>query len=181
MSRTTIYVAGDDGVMHAGRAFQNSWGGAWFIWDTLWRTYIDAVGYAVGLLTLEAQQTLWALDRDSRLTVDERIALVTTFDRCLIRREDAPVVADAFDQFVARHERRRGDRACHLPLQALYLRELANAAIREIGWQQTSAAVDLWAVYLDDQDEGRPYNVATDTGHFFLFDDYPELRVPCPV
>jgi hypothetical protein len=173
MSTTAVLVAGADGVLNEGRTFANSWGGAAFVWDALWREYLSPrPGDMPPTLDRHTAERVWDLSRDERLSVYERLVLVTTFDHCLIRRTDALRVAQALDAFVARYERRRGNRACNLPLQAMYLRELAfNAEVREIGWRQSAG--DLWEVPVN---ETRPYNVQLDTAHWFLFDHYPELR-----
>lgn len=187
MSQTTICVASADGVMQRGRAFRNAWGGAWFVWDALWRAYLSRDKLSTVTLASEIErERLWRLDRDERLSIPERIALISTFDFCLIHRHEAEWVADAFDAFVKTHERRRTGRACSLPLQALYLRELAQCPeVREIGWWQQSVSADPWwfvrevesshegSVLLNDE----PYNLNKGHSHWFLFDRYPELKL----
>lgn len=186
MSQTTICVASADGVMQRGRAFRNAWGGAWFIWDALWRKYCREGDLSVLTLANERErEALWQLDRDERLLVDERIALISTFDYCLIHRQDALRVADAFDAFVTLHERRRTGRACSLPLQAIYLRELAQCPeVREIGWWQQSVSPDPWWFVREVESShgetqvlnDEPYNLNKGHSHWFLFDRYPELK-----
>jgi len=175
MSRTTVCITGRDGEVHEGRCFPNLWDGAWFVWDALWRTYVDADG-----LTHASDRTrLWALADDPRLTADERIALITTFDYAMIRKEECLQVAGALDRFAAHYERRRG-RTSSLVQQAQYLRELAaHPDVREVCWQASSSAEWLWETQQPDRvgvEETRPYNVRTDTRHWFLFDRYPHLK-----
>lgn len=164
MSYTAICVAGADGVLQQARVFRNVHGGAWFIWDALWRMYLpEGVPFAVAT-ELERQQ-LWALDRDPRLNADEQIALISTFDYCLVRRTECHRVAEAFQRFLIKHERRRATgRACTLSLQAMFLQELcSNPEVLEVGWWQQRA-------------DGEPYNVLRGKDHWFLFDRYPDLR-----
>lgn len=176
MSTTTVCITGRDGDVHEGRCFRNSWGSAWFIWDALWRAYVDTTATVHHLSSLPSAMTraqLWALDRDPRLPPPERITLISTFDYVMIRRDECLLVADAFDAFVRRFERRHSGPST-ITLQANYLRELAaHPDIHEVCWQQNSAGSALWSV-----DPDRPYNVRTDTQHWQLFARYPELKPP---
>ena len=179
MSSTAICASDATGAMEKCREFKNAWGSAWFIWDALWRQHVAGELTMERLQDADERDKLWELDRDTRLSVDERIVLLTTFDYCLIRRAECLRVAQALDHFVQTYERRRDWAACSLPLQALFLRDLAsNPEVREVGWWQHSTEPNPWVMPIGEDDE-RPYNVQFDRKHWFLFDRYPELR-PAP-
>lgn len=48
-------------------------------------------------------QEIWDLaEKDSQLTKDERIVLLTTFDKCVVKRESLPDVIRAYESFEGR-------------------------------------------------------------------------------
>jgi hypothetical protein len=173
MSRTTIFAAPESGPFVPVAEFQNSWGSAMYVWNALGKKYFGNDCYV-----LFSADSFWPLWKDPRLTEDERATFVSTFDKCLVRAGDARRLAKLFREFVRRHP--RAGVVCHLPAMADVLDDLParcdGFAPAAVGWRQTSVSENPWWVRTGE-DEGRPYDLSLDAGHFFLFEEL-DRRVP---
>ena len=181
MSRLTVYAVNQAGECVPHTEFRNSWGGAILIWDYLIQKYFPLKpgqqsweGEASLMIKM---QPVWDLFKRSDVDLIDRIALGSTFDMVMVKRENIKALAIAF---TALHQRMtemglltNPDRVNHILLQADLFREMAgDSDIQAICWQQTSCARDMWRVKNDKEDEeSHPYNINTDTGHWFLFDE----------
>lgn len=106
------------------------------------------------------------------MTPDERIALVLTFDNCVVSPREMPRVATALDRVGAHLA------ASHLPLWATRVRELAqDATVRAVAFHHTSVTSNPWWDVTDDESgDGEPYSLDSATPrHWFIFSQYPEL------
>lgn len=180
MSYTEIYLVPQSGGVELYRELRNSWHGAILLWSHLSERYL---GESLSLAMMRDGSRLWNLVKDTRLSRDERIALATTFDRVMVKQEHFRLVADAIDRMI-----REPNSAGHWgnwPAQADALRYLAlDSMCFAVAWNQTSVNDDTWTVYEEGKDEeeeyedevdSRPYDLSRDSGHWFLFDHYPEL------
>lgn len=107
---------------------------------------------------------VWALAENPDVPLHEKIVMHTTFDHCLVKREDIRRVVDAFRQF---------DGETSLKEQADILERMeADPEIIAVGWNQTSVNADNWANAggYDEDDEWIPYNCLTGDKHYWLFD-----------
>ncbi|MDE2102664.1 MAG: hypothetical protein KGL39_35800 [Patescibacteria group bacterium] len=175
MSSTVLFGAPEGGTFRKIASFGNSWGGAAFVWYALSERYLgDKTAWMNGRV-----EELWALAEDVRLQPFERDTLLSTFDRALVRSDGFSCLAASFRTFVAAYP--PGEYVCHLMAQADFLDSLAHGdgdlcfVPHAVGWQQTTVGENLWNVRIGE-DDTRPYDLARDTGHFFLFQKEPEME-----
>lgn len=173
MSYATIYKVPESGGIENYREFPNAIRGAVLLWTYLSRRYLDLDG--MPLFGGEDTKRLWALATDERLSEDERIALQTTFDGVMVRRDDFERVAAAFDVVGPMM-----DDAGHLPAWAATLREMwLDPDCFAACWNQTSVCADTWWRYDtcptcgQDLEDSRMYDISKDSGHWFLFEGGP--------
>lgn len=113
----------------------------------------------------DAMREIWNLQDDKNVSVLDKICLHTTFDNCLIHKEDIPRIVEAFRAF---------DGETSLPEQADILEKMFNDDnCIAVGWNQTSVNADTWSNYDYDEENDVliPYNCITGTKHYWLFDD----------
>lgn len=106
------------------------------IWDYFAKKYLGLEYFNVHSDCVE-QQKLWNLFEDERLTMNERIILGSTYDYVLVKKEDIPLVVDAFKSF---------ENESNLLEEADILSSLLNdEACVAIGWQ--SSITNMWDNY----------------------------------
>lgn len=113
----------------------------------------------------EAMNDIWRLANSKRVSEDDKICLLTTFDNVLVKKEDMQKVIDAFRNF---------DGETSLKEQADILEEmLKDDDCIAVGWNQTSVNCDAWDKYEYDEetDEYKPYNCLSGDKHGWLFHD----------
>ena len=171
-----MYTVNNRGVCHGAHEYGNSWGGAAFVWTALAEKYWPLqpgqqswqrpVGMGADM------KPLWALRLNPDVPVHERVVLISTFDRVIVKREDLLWTADCFDKFKAEFHT-NPEIACSLGSQANDMRAFAtDKKVYAVCWQQTSVAEDQWW----DHKRHKAYNIKTNKNHFFLFEQYPELK-----
>ncbi|MBU2177531.1 MAG: hypothetical protein KJ556_20765 [Gammaproteobacteria bacterium] len=163
MSYTTLYSISKDGNVYSFREFRNAFRSAYLVWDNMAKRYLgkEASSFMIG----NNMQQVWDLWTKEDIPEAHRLTMAATFDHVIVRRENFETLANAFDQY-AKDFADPG----HIPAQANALRELATTDCLGACWQQTSVAEDLWQIWNYEEDEGRPYNINVDEGHWFLFD-----------
>jgi hypothetical protein len=150
MSSTVLFAAFDDGDMIQVGLCDNAYTGAMHVWSSLGEKHL---GSARAVSTMPAK--LWGLATDHRLSEDERLTLVSTFDRAFVRRENILRVADALDNF--------SPASGNIKHQANYMRNAHRNGARVFAWQQTTVADDLnWSVETDGGEDSRPFNIDSD-------------------
>jgi len=164
MSYTTLYKVPESGEIVVSREFHNAFRGGYLIWENLAKRYLGVNSVAL-LLLHDGMEDVWKLAERGDVPWAHKVALMTTFDGVMVRRENLPRLIDALEQY-ARDFIDPG----HIPEQIEALRELVDdedcfAAC----WQQTSVT-SAWSVSLPN-DETRMYDVSRDTWHWFLFDE----------
>jgi hypothetical protein len=163
MSRTTIYAAPKSGPMYEIAEYPNAWGSAAYVWSALCGAYLGDSSFWM-MRSSEAEK-LWALAKDPSVSECERLTLLSTFDRAMVRHDSFLKIAQAFREFHAKYPPKG---VCHLLSWAALLESLASdEQVFAIGWQQTSVSENLWQVR-EGEDTWRPYDLARDAGHFFV-------------
>lgn len=168
MSYTILYCVPEKGEFTHEIDIRNSWRGAVFIWNALSERYLNRPAYVN-----ENLQPVWDLHKDERLSLSERITLLTTFDRAMVQRSRIPDVITAFRDFIALYG---SNNNLSEQIQALEKLESLPECFA-VCWNQTSVT-DAWYVYESD-DELRLYDLSRDTGHWFLFAGVVSAR-PAP-
>ena len=165
MSCTEIYAFKRNGEAYHVADVTNAWRGAMAVWNTMDKRYLpqDALGNLLGLNRMEK---VWKLADKKDIPTHERIVLFTTFDNCLVKKENLPKVIEAFYNF---------DGDTSLPEQAGVLeRILDNEEYIAVGWNQNSINGDTWdnrGGYDPETEVEFPYNCLTMDEHFWLFDE----------
>lgn len=166
MSYTEMFKVSESGIVEEVAEFNNAFRGTVLVWDNMATEYLDeSVGW---LMAYDAMDQVWDLAKRQDVLIAHRIVLMSTFDRVMVRRENLDRLIDAIETYAETFD------PGTLLLQVTKLRELRNDRdCQAVCWNQTSVNADVWWVYIDGEDEeeeGRPYDVTQDTGHWFLFD-----------
>lgn len=168
MSYCAMYAALEDGEMQQAFVYHNSWGGAARVWDALSREHLG--GRHAWMDQSAKSSELWALAHDESLPWFARNAHLITFDRMLIRPEDAELAALSLEAFNREYPTSDERAVNHLPDWARDMRQTATKA-RAIGFYATSVAECLWQLQEDcptceqPTDDYRAYNIDRDDQH----------------
>jgi hypothetical protein len=184
MSYTEIYAFGKNGKVVDSRDIRNAWRGAMAVWRILEKKYLPSLQKPIwaGIndkedywsrtsdFTGHGLKEIWSLADDKRLIKNEKIVLLSTFDKVLIKKENIKIVIKAFKAF---------NENTNLNEQAEAIEELLKSnKIIAIGFNQTSVNGDTWENYNynEKKEESSSYNCLKQKDHWWLFDDI-SLRV----
>ena len=199
MSSTEIFGFDREGYAAKSASVQNAWRGAMCVWRILEERYLQPYipnyvhscnWYYPGISAAEVERCLgykpsrlmpsfggddpmmaiWKLQHNRDVSERDRIVLLTTLDKVLVRKENVPRVIDAFRAFEG--ETNLGKQADIL--QTFY----DDPEIIAVGWNQTSVNYDTWmrtGDYNEETDEHSPYNCLTGENHWWLFDELDRL------
>lgn len=185
MSYTEIYAFGKDGNAHLAGEIHNAWRGGMAVWSIMELRHLPPLPPKYGMECHRystrptagkenPMQEIWDLADNLAVPVQQRIVLFTTFDNCLVKKEDIHRVIEAFRSFEGDDHRGETD----LGEQADILEDIANdPEIIAVGWNQTSIVTKTWSNYNgydEEKDEPIPYNCLTGDKHYWLFDDLKE-------
>lgn len=114
----------------------------------------------------DAMREVWGLFDKKEVSRTDKICIGTTFDHCLVKKENIPEVIKAFREF---------DGATSLKEQADILEKMyEDENCIAVGWNQTSVSDNQWMYtgdYDKETDEPIPYNCLSGDVHFWLFDE----------
>ena len=163
MSCTEIYAFKRNGEAHHFADVTNAWRGGMAVWLTMDKRYLTDNTYLPNMTRMAAT---WKLADNEAVPEHERIVLFTTFDNCLVKKENLPKVIEAFLNF---------DGDTSLPEQAKVLELIMDDDdYIAVGWNQTSVNGDCWETmggYDPETGENLPYNCLTMDKHYWLFDE----------
>lgn len=141
MSSTEMYLVDGDGDVVHWREFKNSHGGAAAIWSVLTQHYLKLDAYA----WCEQRVLDRLFDAAPRMDPIDRVVLLSTDDDVMVKRDDVPSLADAFDAFYDRWKAQRVGMVFSLREQAAAMREaLEHEDTQGICWNQTSVNESPW-------------------------------------
>ena len=173
MSYTTLYLVPESGEIRTYREYHNASRFAWLVWDTMSKLYLHkgAIEFMIsGNHADDALQPVWDLWKNPNVPMNHRLVMASTFDRVMVRRENLPRLADAYEQY-SKAVKDPG----HILTMVNDLRSLANdPACLAACWCQTSVSSDAWRVRESLEDDSRLYDVSLDNDHWFLFDAFEE-------
>lgn len=177
MSYTIVHKVPETGGITEGFEIHNAWLGAMHIWESMYWRYVHVGArdeFSFGMMMTRdldkpnGIKRVWDLAKETRVPIDERIVLTTTFDGVMVKREHLPRLAEAFRVFI----RSGHDNTSNISLQIQAYDKLAlDETCYAVCWTQTSVAGDAWLVYEEDKDDHRPYDISRDSKHWFLFND----------
>lgn len=167
MSYTTLYKVTKNDIYIVGE-FQNAYRFAYNIWQRISQAYFFE---DISLSDLSSIQKVWDIHLDRRANVYDRIVMMTTFDKVMVKKENFDALIDAFSDFSSRYPDPGS-----LPEQIEFIKELKeDETCIAICWQATSVTDSPWHIYEDDEDDYRGYDLSRDEGHWFLFDKLNEM------
>lgn len=176
----SILLVPEKGPIEEGRDFRNAWLGAMAVWVAIGEKYLGGkynceTGCGFNAMNESQMKAMWAMfgRPEAPLTWAERVALGTTFDRAMARWENLPLLAKAFRQVIQDAPDLVGS---HCAGWADYYDELLKGKpYYAVCWYHTSCGEDLWySDRADEDDEHERYDVARDSGHWYLFDECPK-------
>lgn len=182
MSRLLVCIVDKSGDVRPHEEYGNSWGGAAYIWSALSRKYLgSSAEWILGKIG-----DLWALQKDARLEVCERVALIMTFDGCIVRKENLTRLADHLHAFQCWQLPMEPNACCHIDVLADDLIDLQKREdVAGVCFYWTTVAPYPWDVcskhgYDQECDkmcdaEQIPYNINKGIKHWWLFDE-PALK-----
>lgn len=176
MSRTELYIVKKDGTLELYKEFGNSHRGASLLWDNLMKKYLNS-SYGRMMMNDKEMEKLWRLDRDPKVSREEKILLISTFDHMLIKKENLKQFIDACEEVYKNFEE-----LGHFNTYPEVMKEIMKLEdVIAIGWNQTSVCCDVWDVYetcthCDDGTIRRDYNIFKDNKHEFLFEYLKEIE-----
>lgn len=196
MSCTEIYSFNKAGNASLFGTTENSWRGGMAVWRAMEERHLpqyvpeyvkklpryrpgmtaaeieEMIGYKPSRTAImycdkdDPMKEICELADDPAIPRHERVALFTTFENALVRREHFQEVIDAFRAFGGKTS---------LPEQADILEKmLLQDDIIAAGWNQTSISGDTWGNangYNEETEESIPYNCLTGTRHYWIFDE----------
>jgi hypothetical protein len=113
-----------------------------------------------------AMKEIWNLADDEKVSDTDKIALMSTFDRVVVKKEYFDTVIKAFNEF---------DGQTSLKEQSDILEKMkSDDDVIAVGWNQTSVNGDTWANfggYDEEKDDYLPYNINTGEKHWFMFEE----------
>jgi hypothetical protein len=181
VSYTELYKITKTGNVKPYKEYQNSWRGAMMIWRKLEEKYLPPFlpdwfmptpnHTSAHRNTVEEMQEVWDLVEDSRLTIQERICMATTFDGYWIKRDIFGAVAEAYDWFAGNYTGTSlGEMA-----QDIH-RAIMDTKCYGLCWNHTSVNGD-WYVEYGPNGGIKPYNIFRTNRrlHYELSIQKPEL------
>ena len=189
MSYTEIFGFDKTGDAYGAADIQNAFRGGMAIWKYLEEKYLppylpeyakkigiktaeefeQKTGYkgsrCLSVMEQDAMREIWDLANSDMVSEVDKICLYTTFDNCLVKKENIPKVIEAFKAF---------DGTTSLKEQADVLAQLyEDENCIAVGWNQTSVCSDSWinAGGYDEDGEYLPYNCINGKEHYWLFNE----------
>jgi hypothetical protein len=152
MSCTEMVFFNKDGAASEKIELENSWRGAMAIWSFLSEKYLHRkLSFGSNI-----QEVVNLCDNET-VSIQEKICLMTTLDKVLVKEENFEKVLMAFRAF-------EGNTSLKEQADVLESRDDVIA----VGWNQTSVSENFWL------DREKPYNCITEEEHWWLFEELPD-------
>ena len=166
----TALVTFQDNTVSGEIPYQNSWGGAAYIWSSLFDRYLKEHEYDSWMIE-ERGRDLWRLADDERVPEYARVVLAFTFDRFLVMNRDFKTLAGYMRRFVEEYP--PDNRVCHV---AQWADVLDKSEVQAIGLHGTSVTENPWLIWQPDpdhEDEGEyvSVNIGEPDTYFDLFEE----------
>ena len=154
MSYTEMVFFNKEGVASENTEIENAWRGAMAIWSMLSEKYLNKRLSFGGNI-----QEVVNLCYNKTVSLNEKICLMTTLDRVLVKKENFTKIIKAFREF-------EGNTS--LKEQADILESQDD--VIAVGWNQTSVCPNVWV------DGEKPYNCLAEEEHWWLFEELQEMK-----
>ena len=160
MSYTEMFKVPEKGPVQSVAEFGNAFRSAWHVWSEMAQMYLHR---NTAEMLSGGMQEVWDLCKNEDIPLGYRITMRATFDMVMVRRENFARLAVAMENFAAMF----GPGSLLEQAKAL-LSLVDDETIYAVCWNQTSVAADAW--WICEGEEGRPYDIARDGDHWFLFE-----------
>lgn len=184
MSYTEIFIFDKNGDAEQLAEINNAFRGGMAIWGEIEKKYLPPLpkpswmpsedyeknGYnRINTMNSDLIKEIWNLFGKEEVSFNDKLVLGTTFDKVIVKKEDIPLIIEAFELF-------EGETS--LKEQACVLKTVLDKDIMGIGWNQTSVNRDSWGYYNYDEDSEKyiPYNMKEQEDHWFLLDELNEIK-----
>lgn len=180
MSTTEIYGFKANGYAEFIGETQNAFRGAFVIWESFEKNHLDplppmANGKSYSrTVTGEGLDDLWKLPYTDKISREEKIVLLSTFDKNVVRSSELAELINAYRAFDKNFE---FETYCSLPEQAQILEKHKEQYVA-FGFNQTSVNSAFWTEDRNtcecencDGCQEDYYNINTESEHFYIFDE----------
>lgn len=142
------------------------WKDIYWIWKLFSRNILD----------IEYMYEIWNLYKDKRLTRDEKIVLMSTFDNIVIFKKDFNDLINAFKNYKSLDKYSHNTLSKQWEMIEEFIKN--NKNILAIWFNQTSINADNWSNnwwYDEEKEDSIPYNILTmDDKHWDFFEENKE-------
>src|SRR5690625_3399276 len=107
---------------------------------------------------------LWEMANQGKLNEHECIAVRSTFDNVIVKKEELPMMIDAYLE----DDKEFSNSSLLEQVVIITDQLLNNEEMRGVCWNQTSVNSNPWADYDEEKDEEVPYNIFEGERHWFL-------------
>ena len=164
MSYTEMVGFNKDGSAYSQADIHNAFLGAMEVWRRMEEKYLPMGQFSRCVMGSEKDmREIWDLVGNDKVSENDQICLATTFDNCVVKKEDFHKVITAFREF---------DGETSLSEQADVIEEmLADEDCIAVAWNQTSVNCNQWLSdsFNEEKEEYIPYNLFSGEKHFYLF------------
>ena len=175
MSYSTLYLVPELGEIEEFEEFRNGHGSAPVVWDYLFEKYITL---GPGEYRHEQYEKTWELVKDDRLSKNEKISLVFTFDHFMCKKKDFDTLSMALREMGLIYLVKKPTYVNHLVAIADALDKMKNDPRTVATCINHTSVGDAWEVSELNEDremDRRLYDISKDTEHWFLDEEYPHL------
>lgn len=158
MSYTEIYGIKKNGDVVFVDETDNAFRGAMHVWNRLCDKYNIPGGMFGGF------QDLWKKADTGFLSDAENTVLKSTFDNVVVKKEDIPMLLEAFKEYDEQFPNSSLLAQAHIIKKEI----LQDDDMIGVCWNQTSVNSNPWTEYDDEADESIPYNVLEGNRHWSL-------------
>ncbi len=160
-----ILVEFRNGIAEDCTAFQNSYGGAVRIWDSIWKKYGTPKDKYDSWMNAADDGRLWKLwnEYECEFSKAEEMVYLFTCDFILVAKEDFQSLALALREFVLEHPAEGV--VCHLNAWADMIESSTADAI---GLHATTVTENPWCKWDEEKDESIPYDFTKGNKHEWL-------------
>ena len=166
-------IAFKDGLPSTYHEYHNAWGGAAYVWSSLYDLYCKT---GEGDYWLRIPGLPWVGKLLERPDVPdfEKIVLLAMYDHAIVDASHFKRFARDLRLFAQKHGsvRVHGVIVNHLPAWADFFDTCTAEAV---GFYPTSVGDDWWQVWDDEREESEPYSLRTGELHFELYDYFDEM------
>lgn len=151
--------------------FQNSWGGAAYIWGALFCKYLRQPEQPDSAWIFHTK-AVWDLASRKDIPRAYRAVLISTFDFALVAKENFGQYTKDLKDF---QRTLAYPGVCHLGNWAFALEHEIPADVSYIGFIGTSVSGGVWSSFDEASDTDIKYDLASGTQHFEVYEDLAKL------